>query len=142
MSPEARACRRFDAPPARVYDAWLDAKLIGRWMFGPALRDEEVLRIAVDPRVGGSFSFVVRRQGQDLDHAGQYLELDRPRRLAFTWGMRSHSPETARVMVDIAPNGSGCDCAVTHELAPAWAAHAEKISGSWAKMLEALAKTL
>jgi uncharacterized protein YndB with AHSA1/START domain len=54
---------RFAASPERVFDAWLDPALIGQWMFGPAVREEEVLRLATDPRVGGSFSFLVRRQG-------------------------------------------------------------------------------
>ncbi|WP_335342470.1 SRPBCC domain-containing protein [Polycladomyces zharkentensis] len=62
--------------------------MIGKWMFGPAHpeREEEVVRISLDPRVGGSFSFVVRRQGQEMDHVGEYLEIERPRRLVFTWG--------------------------------------------------------
>ena len=76
--------RRFDASGERVFDAWLDPQMIGQWMFGPALRQETILRIAVDARVGGSFSFLVRREHQELDHVGQYLEIDRPRRLVFT----------------------------------------------------------
>jgi uncharacterized protein YndB with AHSA1/START domain len=60
----SRVTRRFSAAPERVFDAWLDPEMIGRWMFGPALRDEEVLRIAVDARIGGSFSFVVRRKAR------------------------------------------------------------------------------
>src|SRR6266545_1118793 len=62
--------RHFDASPERVFDAWLDPELIGKWMFGPALREEEVLRIVADARVGGSFSFLVRRQGQEIVHVG------------------------------------------------------------------------
>ena len=55
--------REFDVSPARVFDAWLDPELIGRWMFGPALRDETVLRIAVEPaRADGSRS-CARRPG-------------------------------------------------------------------------------
>ena len=63
-----RVTCRFGAGPERVFDAWLDPEMIGSWMFGPALRDEEVLRIALDARSGGSFSFVVRRQGEEIDH--------------------------------------------------------------------------
>ena len=79
-----RVTRRYTAPPERVFDAWLDAEMIGKWMFGPALRDEEIVRLSLDARVGGSFSFVVRRQGEEIDHMGEYLEIDRPRRLVFT----------------------------------------------------------
>jgi uncharacterized protein YndB with AHSA1/START domain len=76
--------RRFDAAPDRVFDAWLNPELIRAWMFGPAVRGEEVVRITNDPRVGGSFSFVVRRQGEEINHVGEYLEIQRPWRLVFT----------------------------------------------------------
>lgn len=90
-----RVTRRYTAPPERVFDAWLDAEMIGKWMFGPALRDEEIVRLSLDARVGGSFSFVVRRQGEEIDHMGEYLEIDRPRRLVFTWGYGWRRPTAA-----------------------------------------------
>ena len=34
--------RRFHAPADRVFDAWLNREMLGRWMFGPAIRDEEI----------------------------------------------------------------------------------------------------
>src|SRR5262245_58891400 len=77
--------RAYSASPERVFDAWLDPKLIAKFMFGPQLRDEEILHLKVDARVGGSFSFLVRRQGQEIDHVGQYFELAPPRRLSFSW---------------------------------------------------------
>ena len=92
-----RVTRRFDAMPKRVFDAWLAPAMIGRFMFGPALRDEEVLRIELDARVGGSFSFLVRRLGTEIDHVGHYLEIDPPRRLAFTWGVAGESTDESRV---------------------------------------------
>jgi hypothetical protein len=60
----ARVTRQFNASAERVFDAWLSPDLIGRWMFGPNVRDEEVVRILVDARVGGAFSFIVRRGGR------------------------------------------------------------------------------
>ena len=36
---------RYNASPERVFDAWLDPKLIDGWMFGPSQRDEEVIRV-------------------------------------------------------------------------------------------------
>jgi uncharacterized protein YndB with AHSA1/START domain len=127
-SPIARVMRRFSASPERVFDAWLDPGMIGKWMFGPVLRDEEVVRIVVDPRVGGSFSFVVRRQGTEIDHIGEYLEIGRPRRLAFTWGARQDS-DSSRVIVEIVPLETGSELTLTHELHPAWAEYASRAEG-------------
>lgn len=133
-----RVTRCFNAAPERVFDAWLDAGMIGTWMFGPALRDEEAVRISLDPRVGGSFSFVVRRQGQLIDHVGEYLEIDRPRRLRFTWGVADEEA-SSQVVVDIVPLESGSQLTLTHELHPDWADYAGRTEAAWTKMLDALA---
>src|SRR5262245_33774950 len=101
--------RHFDASPERVFDAWLDPEKIGKWMFGPALREEEVLRIVADARVGGSFSFLVRRQGEEIDHVGKYREIDRPRRLVFTWGIAGQSEDESLVTIEIAAQETAAD---------------------------------
>ena len=137
----ARVTHRFSAPAERVFDAWLDPAMIGRWMFGPGVRDEEVVRISLDSRVGGPFSFGVRRQGEEIDHTGNYLELDRPRRLVFTWS-GSGSSDSSRVIIDIAPLDAGCELTLVHELHPSWAEYAGRARDAWTKMLTALATTL
>ncbi|MFN8493753.1 MAG: SRPBCC domain-containing protein [Caldilineaceae bacterium] len=139
--PSARVTRRFNASPERVFDAWLDPSKINGFLFGPNLRDEEVVRIAVDPRVGGRFSFVVRRQGQEIDHVGEYLEINRPCRLAFTWGT-AQDGSSSRVMIEIVPLKQGCELTLTHELEPAWADFVDRAKESWAKMVDALGQAL
>jgi uncharacterized protein YndB with AHSA1/START domain len=130
----------FKAAPERVFDAWLSPDLVGQWMFGAKLRDEEILRIAVDGRVGGSFSFLVRRQGEEIDHVGKYLEIDRPRRLVFTWGIGEG--DSSRVVIDIVPVGTGCELTLTHELHPDWADYAARTEAGWTKMLGVLDEVL
>src|SRR5262245_50942378 len=76
--PYVRVERRFKASPESVFDAWLKPELLEQWMFNPALRNEEVLRIAIDARVGGLFSFQIRRNDQNFHYIGKYLEIDRP----------------------------------------------------------------
>jgi uncharacterized protein YndB with AHSA1/START domain len=137
-----RVSRRFTASPERVFDAWLDTKMIGNWMFGPRMREEEVLRLSVDARVGGSFSFLVRRQGQEFDHVGTYHEIDRPRRLVFSWGIAGQSADESRVTIDVVPLETGSELTLTHEMDPKWAAYASRTESGWAKMLGALAETL
>lgn len=139
---KVRVTRRFDVSPERIFDAWLDPEMIGRWMFGPALREEEVLRIAVDASVGGSFSFLVRRQGEEIDHVGKYREIDRPRRLVFTWGIIGSSEDESLVIIDIVPRETGSELTLTHEMDPKWADYASRTEAAWTKMLDALAATL
>jgi uncharacterized protein YndB with AHSA1/START domain len=138
----ARVTQRFDASPERVFDAWLDPGILGTWMFGPNVREEEIVRLTVDPRVGGAFSFLVRRQGIEIDHVGEYLELVRPHRLAFTWGIRENLPETSHIRIDIRPLDIGCELILVHELHPKWADYADRTQAGWTKMLVALAAVL
>lgn len=136
----ATVTQQIDAAPERVFDAWIDPALLGRWMFGPAIREEEIVRLVTDPRVGGEFSFVVRRGDDELDHVGRYLELERPRRLAFTWAVAPVTEGESRIDVDIRETAPGaCEITVTHHLLPAWAPQAARIEEGWGRMLGALA---
>lgn len=139
---KAKTVQRFSVPPQRVFEAWLDTKMIGRWMFGPAVRDEEIVSLSLEARIGGSFSFVVRRDGDEVDHVGEYLVIDPPHRLAFTWGVRQDGPARSVVMVEIVPLDGGCEAVLTHELHPDWADFKARVEASWALMLAALAKAL
>lgn len=139
---KAVVMKRFSASAERVFDAWLDPDWIGRWMFGPNVREERMVRLGLEPRVGGKFSFVVNRAGTEIDHVGEYLEIDRPRRLVFTWATRDSLPETSRVMVEITPLDGACELKLIHEMGPAWAAFVDRAAGSWKKMLDVLAGAL
>jgi uncharacterized protein YndB with AHSA1/START domain len=134
-----RVSRRFEAPAELVFDSWLEPARIGTWMFGANVRDEEVLHLEVDPRIGGSFSFLVRRQGTEFDHVGTYREIDRPRRLVFTWGIAGESAGESVVTIDIRPTASGCELQLTHLMDPKWAGYASRVESGWTTMLNKLA---
>jgi uncharacterized protein YndB with AHSA1/START domain len=135
---EVVVTRQFAATAERVFDAWLDAAYLERWMFGPAVRDEEIVRLSIDPRVGGKFSFLVRRQGMEIDHVGTYLEIDRPRRLVFTWGIGGESVDESRVAIEITPGAAGCELTLTHEMDSKWAEYRDRTQAGWSKMLDLL----
>jgi len=56
------------------------------------------------------------RDGQEYVADGEYLEIDRPRRLVLTFRMAQFSPTIDRVIVDIAPLAQGCQVTVTQEI--------------------------
>lgn len=139
----AIAVQTFGVPVERVYDAILNPDMIARFMFGPLLREEIILHITNDPRVGGTFSFKVQRGEHVIDHVGKYLELDRPNRIAFTWGIAGESDDApSTVAIDIAPAPEGCRLTLTHRLAPEWADYLDRTRAGWEKMFGVLADLL
>ncbi|KAF1711813.1 SRPBCC family protein [Pseudoxanthomonas sacheonensis] len=144
MSPappiEVRVTRYFETAPERVFDAWLVPRTLGQWMFGPRVREENVVRLDVDPRVGGSFSLKVERNGEIIDHVGRYLEIERPHRLVFTWAVKGQSDdEPSQVRIDIAASSSGCVLTLVHSMDAKWAEYAQRTQDGWNTMLDALA---
>ena len=131
----AQVTRRFRAPAEDVFDAWLDPELARQW-FAPGLG--EMTRVEIDARVGGIFWLVQRRGTKEAQHTGEYLEIDRPRRLIFTWRTPPLT-ETSRVIVDIAPHGDGCELTLTHEMDQQWASFVDRAAGAWQKMSDAIA---
>lgn len=133
---------RFRVSAERVFDACLDPAWVGRWMFGPNIRDERIVRLAIEPRVGGTFSFVVERQGKEVDHVGEYLAIDRPRLLVFTWATRDTLPDTSRVIIEITPSDDGCDVKLTHVMGSQWSDFVDRAASAWSKMLDALERVI
>jgi uncharacterized protein YndB with AHSA1/START domain len=76
--------RTYRAPAPAVFDAWTSEEVLRRWL--RAGRDWETAEAAVDLRVGGAVRVVmVTDTGTEIGGGGVYTEIDRPRRLAFTW---------------------------------------------------------
>jgi uncharacterized protein YndB with AHSA1/START domain len=136
-----RVTRRFAASAERVFDAWLDPASARRWLFATATG--EMIRYEIDPRVGGRFTFTDRRDGKDFEHTGEYLEIDRPHRLVFTFGVPAASSEFAVVAIDIRsmPDG-GCELTLTQEMKPELAEYRERTQDGWTMILNGLAKEI
>jgi uncharacterized protein YndB with AHSA1/START domain len=136
----ARVTRRFTASPERVFDAFLDREKAGRFMF--ATDAGQMVKVEIEPRVGGRFVFVDRREGEDVEHTGQYLEIDRPRRLVFTLQVPKYSAQVTRVVIEITASSAGSELTLTHEMAADAADKKQRTEQGWAGILGGLAKTL
>jgi len=75
--------KTINAPIEIVFDAWLDPALLTRFILpAPEMPNPEVEN---DPRVGGRFTIVMRVGDDRLPHGGEYLVIERPHRLKFSW---------------------------------------------------------
>jgi uncharacterized protein YndB with AHSA1/START domain len=136
---DVRVARSIVASPEQVFDAWLDPARARRFLFATAAG--KLVRAEIDPRVGGRFTMVDRRDGVDVEHTGTYVELDRPRRLVFDFTVPAFSDHRTRVSVDITPHDDGgSDVGLTAHDTPA--EHAERARAGWGTILDALARAL
>ena len=135
---EVRVAHRYGASPERVFDAWIDPETAGLWLFATASRP--MARVNIDARVGGSFCFVERRNGDMIEHTGEYIEIARPRRLVFTLSAESGPLDITRVITEIVPLGRGCKLTLTHE--NMLAHHASSMKARWTGILYGLSVTL
>lgn len=130
--------RRFRAPPQRVFEAWLDPALVGRWLFATATRP--MTDVAIDARVGGSFRLVDRGSNGISEHQGKYVEIVPHRRLVFTLVEPRQRRRSMRVVVEITPCPRGCDLRLSHENLSA--ERASDIEARWTGILYGLGETL
>lgn len=106
-----RVEQAFHRPRDQAFDAFLDPARVGQWLFRTP---EGVMeRADYNPRPGGDFT-IFERRGDDLArHFGRFVEITRP-------------------------DGDGSRAVLTHDLAPEWAAYAERTTGGWTMILDNL----
>ena len=145
-----RVTHRYNVSADKVFDAWINPALAGRFLF--ATRTGNVLHCEINPVVGGEFVVTDRRPTADGDesffdaqHRGVYLELERPHRIAFDFRVEPYADQATRVTIDIVQLGSAmCDLVLTHQLGDDETARvmAERTRQGWTGMLAQLDKVL
>ena len=98
----------IDAPIDLVFEHLIDAKRMTSWMGQHA---------TLKPEPGGEFSvdingYLVR---------GQYIEVERPRRVVVSWGMEGLAdlpPGSSRVEFTLTPSGAGTTVRLRHTALP------------------------
>jgi uncharacterized protein YndB with AHSA1/START domain len=108
-----RVQRTLSATPERVFDAWLDPEALSQFMRPGTKRSTDA---ATDPRVGGLFLITMREEdGRVYPHAGEYLEIDRPRKLVFTWFSKATALAKSTVTIELrAVTGGKTELTLTH----------------------------
>ncbi|HEX6539168.1 MAG TPA: SRPBCC domain-containing protein [Candidatus Dormibacteraeota bacterium] len=127
--------REVAAPIADVYAAWTTPALMARWL-SPTGRAE----VEADVRVGGTFRVAMVGDGTRIEHTGEYLRLDPPHGLAFTWRSAYTGPDANVVTVTLTAREQHTLVQLSHERLPA--ATAESHRGGWGTILDRLQAVL
>jgi uncharacterized protein YndB with AHSA1/START domain len=108
--------RRIEVPRERVFQAWLDSESLAQWM-RPG--DTTHTTVTVDPRVGGGFRIVMEgRPEGGVEHRGEYLAIEPPSLLSFTWDSRHTGAGRSVVTIEFHERGSGTELVLTHRGLP------------------------
>jgi uncharacterized protein YndB with AHSA1/START domain len=112
-----RLSRRFAAPSERVFDAWTNPEVLRQWWAaGPAMKPTLA---ELDLREGGRYRLGMQDTESGHEHVvvGEYREVRRPERLAYTW-MWEGSPEMtggeSLVEVEFLEDGDGTEVVLVH----------------------------
>jgi len=130
--------RTIAAPIEEVFDAWSDPRGMAKWMCPSP--DMKPATVKLDFEVGGRFYITMHGREQDFVHEGEYLAIERPHRLLFSW-VSHFMPEgerDTRVEVRLRADSAGhCRLTLTHEGLPDSDAYAGHVDG-WAEILRGL----
>jgi uncharacterized protein YndB with AHSA1/START domain len=110
--------RVLPAPPDVVYDEWLDPVGMIEWM---CPRPARAVKISLEPSVGGPLRIDIEDSGSSLYVTGHYVELDRPRRLRFTWSCSDWTDPSVQSLVTVTLTDHGADetmMTIEHEQLP------------------------
>jgi uncharacterized protein YndB with AHSA1/START domain len=97
------------AQPETVFGYFTDPARYVQWMGSGA---------TLEPVPGGSYRVFMR---EGIEAVGEFVEIDPPHRLVFTWGWTHDSavpPGTTRVVVTLHPEGGGTRVVLRHHGLP------------------------
>lgn len=105
--------RHFDAPPARVFDAWMNHDEFQAWIGVEGARCTVPL---FEARVGGRYAIDLQLSNGDITPvAGEFREIEAPRRIVFTWGWNGDPKRQSLITVTFAPRNGGTEMTLRQE---------------------------
>ena len=109
--------RNIAARPQIVFELLITPEGLKQWIgpdAGPVVVAES------DARAGGRFRLRFRMlDGSEHEATGEYLEVDPPRRLVYSWTWRHEEERTpSRVEIDLREISGGTELTFTHAMLP------------------------
>jgi uncharacterized protein YndB with AHSA1/START domain len=130
--------RRFiPVPRQRAFAAWLDPASVVRWMLPGDVAHSTV---ELDARVGGRFRIVMEHGRGEADHWGEYLIIDPPSLLSFTWTSAATDRLPTVVTIEFHEREGGTELVLTHRGLPP--AKAPSHQDGWGDIVRKMGESL
>ena len=91
--------RPIAGPAEKIFEVWMDPKSPG----GPWCGGE---RVILKPVVDGLFYLAVKHEGRTWPHYGRFIQIDRPRRVEYTWVSEATQGVESVVLITFEPRGA------------------------------------
>ena len=131
--------RRVKATAEEIFELWTKPDLMARWMSPfPGAVD---CKASCDFRPGGSYSLFMSSGEASREVTGTYVQIDRPRKLVFTWMGPLTNHVNTLVTLELNPLGDETDLVLTHERLPTQAMHEGHTKG-WGHILDHLTEVV
>lgn len=133
-SDRGRVVIETDLPASveEVYAAWTEPRAMGRWL-SPTGHAE----VEADVQVGGRLRVVMVGADMRIEHTGEYLAVEPPRRLSFTWNSPYTGDGPSIVTVTLTRREDSTRLRLVHERLPEVAAESHR--DGWGTMIRRLA---
>jgi uncharacterized protein YndB with AHSA1/START domain len=116
INPVLEIKRTFDAPPARVYDAWLIREEWQAWIGPEGVQCEVPL---LEPHAGGKYRILMHMSdGRTMPVAGEFKVLERPHKFVFTWGWEGDPTRNSLVTILLQEADGKTEMTLRHEGLP------------------------
>lgn len=127
--------KQINASPEKVFETWTQPEHIRKW-WGP--EDVICLGAQVDLQIGGKYQISNRLpNGKELLIYGEFLIVEPPSKLVFTWRTDPGPNDVEMVTVRFSPRNGGTEVIVVHEKIPTKEIRASHNAG-WTGCLEGL----
>lgn len=97
--------RHIAASPEKVFEAWVNPEVACKWLMASA--QSVPSDYTLDTQVGGEWTIHRRTEDKIYTAVGEYVEIDPPRRLVFTFSMPQFAVDVGTVTVVITPDKDG-----------------------------------
>ncbi|HEY2636779.1 MAG TPA: SRPBCC domain-containing protein [Solirubrobacteraceae bacterium] len=136
---DLRLERTFAASPEDVFDAWTSPEVLTRWWAAQPTWTSPGCE--VDLRVGGRYVLRMRNDetGDVYAVGGEYREVDRPRRLVYTWRWEGDDGPVSVVTVEFVATGEATTVRLEHTGLPS-AESATRHTAGWTGTLDNLGR--